>query len=271
MRVPVLSLLAAGAVLATVPAATTFANAGVSAPTTAAVAPGTWSTDARVVTRTPAPSPEVTGIRVGHHRGFDRTWVDLDGAAPGFAVKLREGGCARTGPARSWTSVARASLRIVLVAGQRPRRPDTGQGTMTTPKRSGLAPRPAARDRRHRRLRGSRHRRGRAGAQGTVPGADADQPDPHRGRRPTLSRLSPALTEPGVPPGTRCRAGQREGHLHRTLDRVEGASAPARRARRRPSPSHSTGSGPVAAPPPISRQGAKTLEWASSTRQCRDW
>src|SRR4051812_13408738 len=85
MRVHVISALAAGAVLAAVPAVATVATAAPT--TTTATTPAAWSTDARVVHRSPAPAPEVTGIRVGHHRRFDRIVVDLDGAAPGFRVR----------------------------------------------------------------------------------------------------------------------------------------------------------------------------------------
>ena len=126
MRVHVLCALAVGAVLATAPAA-----ASASAATTA---PGFWSTDARVVNRTPVPAPEVTGIRVGHHPGFDRIVLDLDGAAPGFRVgyvnRLHADPSAHLvdllGP---------ASLRIVLDPANA-HDVETGDGTLTTPRRT---------------------------------------------------------------------------------------------------------------------------------------
>ena len=131
MRAHILSALAAGAVLAAVPAAGTAATVATAGPDTA---PGSWSTDARVVHRTPMPSPSVTGIRVGHHRGFDRIVLDLDGAAPGVAVRyvkrLREDGSGRVVDLRG-----PASLRIVLSPADG-HDPETGQGTMTTPLRT---------------------------------------------------------------------------------------------------------------------------------------
>lgn len=137
MRVHVLAALAAGAVLATVPAAATVALAAPSSPSSGsatAVAPGTWSTDARVVHRAPATAPEVTGIRVGHHRGFDRIVIDLDGAAPGFAVRYVKR--LHADPSGEVVGLrGRAWLRIVLNPANG-HDPKTGDGTLTTPSRT---------------------------------------------------------------------------------------------------------------------------------------
>jgi hypothetical protein len=126
MRVHILSMLAVGAVLATVPA-----TAGASA---AATSPGSWSTDARVVNRTPASPPEVTGIRVAHHPRFDRVVVDLRGAAPGFAIRyvkrLHADPSGRVVDLRG-----PASLRIVLNPANG-HDPETGVVTLTTPDRT---------------------------------------------------------------------------------------------------------------------------------------
>lgn len=81
MRVRTLSaLLVAGAVAAT---PTTVGAAAASSATRAA----DWSTASRTVTRAPAHVPVVTGVRVGHHKRFDRVVVDLRGGAPGFSVR----------------------------------------------------------------------------------------------------------------------------------------------------------------------------------------
>ena len=128
MRVQILAVLAAGAVLATAPAAATVASA---AP---AATPGAWSTDARVVNRAPVPAPKVTGIRAGHHRGFDRIVIDLDGAAPGFRVRYVKR--LHADPSGRLVDLrGAASLRIVLDPANG-HDVDTGQGTLTTPRRT---------------------------------------------------------------------------------------------------------------------------------------
>jgi hypothetical protein len=128
MRIHVISALAAGAVLAAVPA---VANVASAAPATT---PGTWSTDARVVDRSPVPAPEVTGIRVGHHRRFDRIVVDLDGAAPGFRVRYVR--ALHADPSAHLVNLlGPASLRIVLDPANA-HDPETGDGTLTTPRRT---------------------------------------------------------------------------------------------------------------------------------------
>jgi hypothetical protein len=125
MRAHVLSALAAGAVLATVPAA---------AGATTATAPDTWSTDARHVDRTPVPAPELTGIRVGHHGGFDRIVLDLDGAAPGFSVRYVKR--LHADPSAHLVDLlGPASLRIVLDPANA-HDPETGDGTLTTSRRT---------------------------------------------------------------------------------------------------------------------------------------
>ncbi len=135
MRAHVLSAVAAGAVLATVPTAATVATAAPSSRAAAsATAPGAWSTDARVVNRTPVPAPEVTGIRVGHHPGFDRIVLDLDGAAPGFRVRYVTR--LHADPSAQLVDLlGPASLRIVLDPANA-HDVDTGDGTMTTPRRT---------------------------------------------------------------------------------------------------------------------------------------
>lgn len=123
MRVHVLCALAAGAVLATAPAAAS-----------AATTPSSWSTDARVVNRTPVPAAEVTGIRVGHHRGFDRIVLDLDGAAPGVSVRYVKR--LHADPSAHLVDLlGPASLRIVLDPANA-HDVETGEGTMTTPRRT---------------------------------------------------------------------------------------------------------------------------------------
>ncbi len=124
MRVHVLCALAAGAVLATAPAAASAAT----------TAPSSWSTDARVVNRTPVPAAEVTGIRVGHHRGFDRIVLDLDGAAPGFSVRYVKR--LHADPSAHLVDLlGPTSLRIVLDP-TNAHDVETGAGTMTTPRRT---------------------------------------------------------------------------------------------------------------------------------------
>jgi hypothetical protein len=122
--VPVVASVTAGVILATSSPATA----------TTAVAPGTWSTQPQVLDRRPFPTPQVTGIRVGHHRGFDRVVLDLSGKAPGFRVRyvttLRHDG--------SGTPVdllGPVSLRVVLDPADA-HNPNTGRNTLRTPART---------------------------------------------------------------------------------------------------------------------------------------
>lgn len=88
--VPVASIaLVAVLATSTLPAApaTGAASGGSAALRAAASTHAGWSTSAHRVARRPASAPLVTGIRVGHHRGFDRVVLDLTGRAPGYTVR----------------------------------------------------------------------------------------------------------------------------------------------------------------------------------------
>lgn len=100
----------------------------------APVGPGHFSTAARVVHRAPSPAPNVTGIRVGHHRSFDRVVVDLAGAAPGFDVRYVRR-LVRDPSGKTVDLLGPASLRLVL----RPANghdPNSGTSTLRTPART---------------------------------------------------------------------------------------------------------------------------------------
>ena len=128
MRVQILAALAAGAVLVTAPAAATVASAAPSA------TPDAWSTDARVVIRRDVPAAEVTGVRVGHHRRFDRIVIDLDGAAPGFNVRYVKR--LHADPSAHLVNLrGPASLQIVVDPANG-HDIETGQRTWTTPART---------------------------------------------------------------------------------------------------------------------------------------
>jgi hypothetical protein len=116
---------------------TAFALAGgaatAAAPPSDAAAPPAWNTATKSVTRTPMPTPVVTGIRVGRHATFDRLVVDLRGNAPGYRVgyvrTLREDGSGRVVDLRG-----PASLQITLTPADA-HNPDTGAPTLRTPSR----------------------------------------------------------------------------------------------------------------------------------------
>lgn len=75
----VTAVLAAGAVLVAVPAAT---GAG---PATAATCSTSWGSLAK--SSAPMATGRVTGVRAGRHACFDRLVVDMTGRAPGYDVR----------------------------------------------------------------------------------------------------------------------------------------------------------------------------------------
>jgi hypothetical protein len=90
MRVGVLRTLLVTTALAASSVAGVAATgvSGAQAAASASAVPAhSWSTAPRVVTRSPDPAPEVTGIRVGQHKKFDRVVIDLSGKAPGYRVR----------------------------------------------------------------------------------------------------------------------------------------------------------------------------------------
>ena len=135
MRVRVLStLLVTTALAASSLAGVTAAGAAGAEPTAAVRARRNWSTQPRVVTRSPATAPEVTGIRVGRHAHFDRIVIDLAGSAPGYRVRY-----VRTLHKDPSGKVANLlgprSLRIVLSPANG-HDVNTGDSTLTTPRRT---------------------------------------------------------------------------------------------------------------------------------------
>jgi hypothetical protein len=132
MRVRALStLVAAGVILATPYVLTTTASAQ---PSSAAVAPGTFSTTHRTVHRSPSTSPVVTAIRVGHHAGFDRVVIQLRGRTPGFDVKYVTN--LHADPSDKVVNLlGPASLQFIVTpaAGFNP---TNGHSTLTTPERT---------------------------------------------------------------------------------------------------------------------------------------
>jgi hypothetical protein len=103
------------------------------APPPASAAAGPWGTGPRVVHRSPVPPPEVTGIRVAHHPGFDRVVLDLDGRAPGYSVRYVQQ-LHRDGSGKKVDLLGPVSLSFSL-------RPANGHdenadSTLTTPRRT---------------------------------------------------------------------------------------------------------------------------------------
>lgn len=140
MRVRALATLLVAAFIATTPpllATTGAATTGIATESpspTAASAPADWSTSPRVVHRSPTTGPEVTGIRVAHHRRFDRVVIDLSGAAPGFAVRYVRR--LHADPSDKVVNLlGPASLRIVLNPANG-HDVDTGAPTLTTAART---------------------------------------------------------------------------------------------------------------------------------------
>jgi hypothetical protein len=134
MRVRVLStLLVTTALAASTLAGVTAAGADATA-TASAVPAHHWSTQPRVVTRSPATAPEVTGIRVGRHAHFDRIVVDLAGSAPGYRVRYVR--TLHRDPSGKVVNVLGArSMRIVLSPANG-HDINTGESTLTTPRRT---------------------------------------------------------------------------------------------------------------------------------------
>lgn len=136
MRVRVLrTLLVTTALAASSAAGVTATGVSVAAASASGstVSSHQWSTAPRSVTRTPAPAPEVTGIRVGRHRHFDRIVVDLRGAAPGYSVRYVRT-LHRDPSDKTVNLLGPRSLRIVLTANGHDI--DTGRSTVTTPLRT---------------------------------------------------------------------------------------------------------------------------------------
>jgi hypothetical protein len=100
----------------------------------ASVAPGTFSTAARTVHRSPFPAPEVTAVRVGHHRRYDRVVLQVAGKAPGFVVRYVHR-LHRDPSGKRVNLLGPASLKIVLNPANG-HDPDTGDPTLTTPART---------------------------------------------------------------------------------------------------------------------------------------
>jgi LPXTG-motif cell wall-anchored protein len=99
-------LLAVAAAALVVPA--------VLAPGAAGAAPG-FSTQAKVVHRTPATTPVLVGLRVGRHASFDRVVFQFTGPLPGYSVRyvpvVRLDGSGQALPLRG-----SADLEVVLTA-----------------------------------------------------------------------------------------------------------------------------------------------------------
>ena len=137
MRVRVLStLLVTTALAASTLAGVTAAGAAGADATAAASAARAhhWGTEPRVVTRSPATAPEVTGIRVGRHAHFDRIVVDLAGSAPGYRVRYVR--TLHRDPSGKVVNVLGArSMRIVLSPANG-HDINTGDSTLTTPRRT---------------------------------------------------------------------------------------------------------------------------------------
>jgi hypothetical protein len=126
MRVRALSTLLVAAFIA--------ATSPLLAGTAAASAPADWSTSPRVVHRSPTTGAEVTGVRVAHHRRFERVVIDIRGGAPGFAVRyVRRLHADPSGKAVNL--LGPASLRIVLNPANG-HDINTGDSTLTTAART---------------------------------------------------------------------------------------------------------------------------------------
>lgn len=135
MGVRALPTIVIAVVLAATPSAvSTGAHADATSTTTTASVPGDFSTDRRLVRRSPRPAPEVTAIRVAHHRRFDRIVIDLRGRAPGFDVRyVRQ--LHRDGRGNVVNLLGPASLEFVLSPANG-HDPDTGDKTLGTPART---------------------------------------------------------------------------------------------------------------------------------------
>lgn len=132
MVIAVVVLAATPSAVAT--GARTDATSTTTTATTTASVPGDFSTDRRLVRRSPRPSPEVTAIRVAHHRRFDRIVIDLRGRAPGFDVRyVRQ--LRRDGRGNVVNLLGPASLEFVLSPANG-HDPDTGEATLGTPART---------------------------------------------------------------------------------------------------------------------------------------
>jgi len=136
MRVTVLRTLLVTTALAVSSVAgvsATGASAADAAASASKVRAHQWSTQKRVVTRSPANAPVVTGIRVGHHKNYDRVVVDLVGSAPGYRVRYVK--TLRRDPSDKTVNLLGAyQLRIRLVPANG-HDITTGASTLTTPKR----------------------------------------------------------------------------------------------------------------------------------------
>src|SRR4051794_34968905 len=134
MRVRVVrTLIVSTALVASSLAVMTGAPVAAGAASRSAVSPHDWSTAPRSVTRTPTPAPEVTGIRVGRHRHFDRIVIDVHGSAPSYRVRYVR--TLHRDPSGNVVHLlGPASLRIVLSANGHD--VNTGASTITTPLRT---------------------------------------------------------------------------------------------------------------------------------------
>lgn len=134
MRVRVLHTMLVSAVLAASSAAgATATDATVAIASASAVPSHSWSTAPRSVTRTPTSAPEVTGIRVGRHRHFDRIVLDVHGAAPGYLVRYVRT-LHRDPSGKTVDLLGPRSLLIVVSANGHDIA--TGTSTLTTPPRT---------------------------------------------------------------------------------------------------------------------------------------
>ena len=134
MHVRALRTLLVTTALAASPAAGVTATGVTGAAASAsAVSSHHWSTAPLSVTRTHTSAPEVTGIRVGRHRHFDRIVVDVHGAAPGYLVRYVRT-LHRDPSGKTVNLLGPRSLLIVLSANGHDIA--TGTSTLTTPLRT---------------------------------------------------------------------------------------------------------------------------------------
>jgi hypothetical protein len=135
MRVRVLPTLLVTTALAvsTVAGVCTSGAAAADSASVSKVRAHQWSTEKRVVTRSPATAPVVTGIRVGHHTKFDRIVVDLVGSAPGYRVRYVKT-LHRDPSGKAVNLLGAHQLRIVLSPANG-HDIITGTSTLTTPNR----------------------------------------------------------------------------------------------------------------------------------------
>lgn len=110
--------------------ATEAAGASAQAPTVHA---HDWSKLPRSVTRSPAPAPEVTAIRVGHHPAFDRIVIDLDGKASGYSVRYVKK--AHRDPSGKVARLLGPRTLLIALSPANGHDVNTGDPTLTTPRK----------------------------------------------------------------------------------------------------------------------------------------